>query len=115
MRWPLALPLLLAVAGCDFVSEVFDDVIDGYTVTLQNDGSSPVHILAPGESFGSGNRLAPGATRTVEFIDGGPGERVRFEIGANGSVFQAITCEVTEQRDRPRVVYGDGGTFCEGW
>jgi hypothetical protein len=111
MRHLLPVALLAALAGCDFIRQVNNT----FTVTLENRTASPVHILKPGEDFDQANRLDQGGLRTIQFLVGEPGETITFRVGANGSVFQQVTCMITDDTSYPSVVYASNGTFCVDW
>jgi hypothetical protein len=111
MRWLLFLPLLAAISGCDFIRQVNNT----FNVSLENRTASPVHILKPGEDFDQANRLDQGGFRTVQFLVGEPGETITFRVGANGSVFQQVTCTISDDTSYPSVVYASNGTFCVDW
>ena len=64
------------------------------TVTLYNGASVSASLLAPGETAGAGNVLAPNATREV-VVSSAIGTEIVFRAVVGGSQVAQITCTVT--------------------
>ena len=113
-RFPIAGLLLLAALplGCDLFSS------SDFAVNLVNQDSQAIHILAPGDAFSPDNRLDPGANRFANFPNATGAEPKTFRAGANGMVFQTVTCTPSADRapSNANVVYRASGLLvCEDW
>lgn len=93
----------LAFAATEYSSE--DDEgggSGGVRVTLRNSGVDNIHICVDctGSQFNDGNRIAAGATRTLEVAipSGQQSASVRFNAGRNGLVRASATCTVDRGR-----------------
>ena len=94
--------IALALPGCNGDDIVNPQDLPGtlITVALINDASNglPIHILAPGESFGASNRLEPGQQReTTERIP--ESSQIIYRAGRNGNVLVTATCDVVDATD----------------
>jgi hypothetical protein len=74
------LPLFLSVSAA----------ASSITAELTNRSKENAHIFADGESFGPGNRLAPGEKRKVS-VRMKPDGSVTFKAGRNGQVMATKT------------------------
>ncbi len=83
-------------------------------VQLKNEGSTTVHMLIASESFGSGNRLPPGQSRTVTLPPGIVGDVYTFRVGSNGTVFRSVDCMLDPGSDEGSVTYTGPDMFCSG-
>lgn len=66
----------------------------------------PTHIFAAGDTFGPGNKLAPGEKREVRVYMGADG-RIKFTAGRNGvAIVTKIWSGVAGDLNRyPRVIF----------
>jgi hypothetical protein len=96
----LSVALLPLLSGCP--------ATDTEIVTLRNDSGQNIHILGPGEDFGTGNRLTAGQSRTINLS---PGTHT-FRAGEGGNVFFTQACQVEEEFLVLTVSYTGTGLSC---
>ncbi|MBP6001804.1 MAG: tetratricopeptide repeat protein [Pyrinomonadaceae bacterium] len=73
---------------------------------IENRSNMPTHIFAAGDTFGPGNKLAPGEKREVRVYMGADG-RIKFTAGRNGvAIVTKIWSGVAGDLNRyPRVIF----------
>jgi hypothetical protein len=89
-------------------------------VLLVNRDDAAIHILGPGESFGTSNRLLSYDTqRKLRVRHAGKG--VEFRAGAQGTIYDKVVCTASDPEAArnsatpPRVIWTGFGLLCSGW
>jgi hypothetical protein len=79
------------------------------SLTLRNQHSEQenIHIFRNTETFGDGNRIAPGGSRVVSYTVE-RGTTITMQAGRGGQVFASTTCTVAFSKTSFEVVWTDG-------
>lgn len=85
------------------------------SVTLRNNHTVEIQILAPNETYSDGNRIAPGGSRVASVLDPQVGGNVMFRVGRNNQDIASQSCPMTRDTRNPEVQWNGSLLVCINW
>jgi len=85
------------------------------SVTLRNNHTAEIQILAPNETYSDGNRIAPGGSRVATVRDPQVGGNVRFQVGRNNQDIASQSCPMGRDTRNPEVHWNGNLLVCINW
>ena len=85
------------------------------SVTLRNNHTQEIQIVAPNEVYADGNRIPAGGTRVVSVADARVGGNVMFRVGRNNQDIAALSCPMARDTRNPEVRWDGSALQCINW
>ena len=85
------------------------------SVTLRNNHTLEIQILASNETYADENRIAPGGNRVVSVPDAQVGGNVTFRVGRNNRDIASQSCSMARDTRNPEVHWNGSILVCTNW